>query len=157
MYKKILAPLDGSPLAECTLAHLKEVVTGCNIPEVVVLRVVEPLSSQTVAAYAEVGSGRDLLSSAEQQNREEARKYAAEVVEKLKKDGVAAEAVLVNGEPAEQILDYARKNQVDLIVMSTHGRSGISRWVMGSVADRVVRHAAIPVFLISPQGCRVSA
>ena len=54
---------------------------------------------------------------------------------------------------AEIILDFAEKNKMQLIIMSTHGRSGISRWAMGSVADRVVNHSKTPVLTITPTGC----
>lgn len=59
------------------------------------------------------------------------------------------------GKPTEAILDYAKANNVDLIVMSTHGRSGVSKFMLGSVADRVVRHAVQPVLLVTPPGCRI--
>jgi nucleotide-binding universal stress UspA family protein len=61
------------------------------------------------------------------------------------------------GWAADAIMGYADQNGVDLIIMSTHGRAGIGRWFMGSVADRVVRHATVPVLTASPAGCRPSA
>ena len=64
--------------------------------------------------------------------------------------------VVIQGKVAEGILDYVVKNQVDLIMMSTHGRSGPSRWALGSVADRVIRHSLIPVLIVSPKGCRIT-
>ena len=80
--------------------------------------------------------------------------YLSKAADSLKEDGIAVQTVVVSGRPAEQILDYANKNQVDLIIMSTHGRSGVSRWVIGSVTDKVVRHSVTPVLTISPPGCR---
>ena len=74
--------------------------------------------------------------------------------EKLKSQGLTARTAVVSGNPSEEILDFAGKNQVDLIIMSTHGRSGVSRWVMGSVTDRVLRHSMVPVLAVSPPGCR---
>ena len=73
----------------------------------------------------------------------------------LNKDGVAAETAVVSGKPAEAILDYAKQNQVELIIMSTHGRSGVGRWAFGSVADRILRYSVAPVLLIPPAGCRI--
>jgi nucleotide-binding universal stress UspA family protein len=60
----------------------------------------------------------------------------------------------VKGSAAEEILKYSQDNDVDLIIMSTHGRSGVSRWAMGSVADRVVRTSVAPVLLTTPKECR---
>ena len=65
------------------------------------------------------------------------------------------ETAAVRGSPAEEILDYAQNNQVDLIVMSTYGRYGISRWAFGSVTDKVLRHSIATVLITSPSGCRI--
>lgn len=151
MYKKILAPLDGSELSECTLEHLKAIATGCQIPEVVLLRVVEPLPH----VYGDGGLPSGWHDEAQKKAEEFARDYLAKVAVSLKKEGISAETALVSGRAADAILDYAREHQVDLIIMSTHGRSGVTRWVMGGVADRVVRHSLVPVLTISPAGCRI--
>ena len=144
MYRKMLVPLDGSELSESSLEHARAVATGLQVPEVVLLRVVEPLSSQ-VYAYL----GTSFIADAEKKAKAEAEDYLAKVADTLKKEGIAAQTTTILGRPADQILDYADENQVDLIIMSTHGRSGVSRWVSGSVADRVIRHSAVPV-LITP-------
>jgi len=149
MYKKILVPLDGSELAECALDHVKAIAIGCQVPEVVLLRVIEPIPSQ---AYVE--APEDIIREAEKRNRTEAEDYLSKLADDLKKGGVAAQAVVVLGREADEILDYVNKNQVELIIMSTHGRSGISRWVWGSVTDRVIRHSRVPVLTVSPAGCR---
>jgi len=141
MYKKILVPLDGSELAECTLNHVRAIAAGCQVPEVVLLMVMEPIPSQV---YAEVPE--DTIREAEKRNRTGAEDYLSKLAHDLKKDGIATKSVLVLGRAADEILDYVNKNQVDLIVMSTHGRSGISRWVWGSVADRVLHHSRVPVW-----------
>lgn len=151
MYKKILAPLDGSELSECTLEHLKAIATGCQIPEVVLLRVVEPLPH----VYGDGGLPPGWHDEAQKKAEEFARDYLAKVAVSLKKEGISAETALVSGRAADAILDYAREHQVDLIIMSTHGRSGVTRWVMGGVADRVVRHSLVPVLTVSPAGCRI--
>jgi nucleotide-binding universal stress UspA family protein len=157
MYKKILAPLDGSGLAECTLDHVKSIATGCNVPEVVLLRVVEPISSFYLGEIA--ASNAKLASLVEQQVQEQqissAKQYIDTMVDKLKKDGVAASGNIIVGRAAEDILNYAKNNQVDLIVMSTHGRAGISRWAFGSVADKITRYSSIPVLIVTPTGCRI--
>ncbi len=154
MYKKILVPLDGSEFSECSLEHVKTIASGCRVPETVLLRVVEPLSAETVSALAIAGD--DLLRKAELGSQAEARDYMIKIKNKIE-NGLAVEAVVVDGRAAEEILNYAQNNKVDLIVMTTHGKTGISRWFFGSVAQKVLQHSVAPVLMISPPGCRTSA
>lgn len=151
MYKKILVPLDGSEFSECILSHVKAVATGCQVPEVMLLYVVEPVRQP---ARAHMDSS--VLDQAHRDSISSAKDYLSRVASDLRQSGVAAETMVVEGNAAEQILDYAGRNQVDLIMMSTHGRSGITRWAAGSVTDRVLRHAVAPVLVAAPAACRVS-
>jgi nucleotide-binding universal stress UspA family protein len=158
MYKTILAPLDGSRLSECALEHVKQVAAGCQVGQVVLFTVVEQL------AYAEYSTRErieeDVREKQEAGKRavEKAEKYLAEAKDNLTKEGISVESVVFQAEEnqavADAILSYAERNGVDLIIMSTHGRSGITRWALGSVADRVVRHSKIPVLSVAPAGCR---
>jgi nucleotide-binding universal stress UspA family protein len=155
MYQKILVPLDGSELSECSLEHVKAVASGCRVPETVLFRAVEPLSAETVSALAQAGDS--VLREAELDNQNKAGKYLDKVRDRLKKDGLAVKTVVVDGPAAEEILDYAQKNRIDLIVMASHGRSGISRWFFGSVAQKVLQHSPVPVLMVSPSGCRAGS
>jgi nucleotide-binding universal stress UspA family protein len=152
MYKKILAPLDGSNLSECSLPHVAAVASGCNVPEVILFRVVETI-------YIGTDSSPDsgiVYSQLIEQNQKEAEKYITSITDKVKQQyGLNAQPVLAYGNPAEQMLDYAERNRIDLIIMTTHGRSGVSRLLFGSVADRVSRHSTVPILIIAPPGCRV--
>jgi len=150
MYKKVLVPLDGSEFSECVLDHVRVIATGCSIPEVVLLRVLEPIQRQ---AYSMVP--QDLVREVEEKAKNEMKDYLSKLAGELKKDGVNVETIVLSGRPEDEILDYADKNKVDLIIMSTHGRSGISRWVFGSIADRVVRHSMVPMLIVPPHGCRI--
>lgn len=150
MYKKILVPLDGSEFSECVFDHIRAIATGCQVPEVVLLGVAEPISYQV---YYMIGV-EDRVRDMQKETEKYVESYLSKAADSLKEDGVAVQTVVVSGRPAEQILDYANKNQVDLIIMSTHGRSGVSRWVVGSVTDKVVRHSVAPVLTISPAGYR---
>jgi nucleotide-binding universal stress UspA family protein len=156
MYEKILVPLDGSKLAECSLEHAKAIASCGDAPEVILLRAVEPMSFMDIATIAQSDSDAFTKSMAimGKQAMDEAKSYLAKMVGKLKKDGLKAKVVAANGKPAETILDYASKDKVDIIIISTHGRSGVSRWAFGSVTDKVVSHADVPVLTISPKGCR---
>ncbi len=153
MYNKVMVPLDGSRLAECSLDHVKTIASGCRITEVILLRAVEPLSANEISALSQVRGNP--IAELEVLNRTEATKYIASMVEKLNKEGITTRGEVINGKAADTILDYAAKNTIDLIIMSTHGRNGISRWAFGSVADKVARSSAIPVLLVAPAGCRI--
>jgi nucleotide-binding universal stress UspA family protein len=165
MYKNILAPLDGSKLGECTVAHIKAIATGCQAPKVTLLIVVEPKE----ILFPEYGSRQAIEETTkkqqalERQSRESAEQYLANIAKDLKKENIDVRTEvlffnagqIVDDGVAGQILDFAEKNGIDLIIMSTHGRSGVSRWVMGSVTDKIVRHSKIPVLTVVPAGCRV--
>jgi nucleotide-binding universal stress UspA family protein len=136
MFKKILVPLDGSRLAEKILPRVEKLV-GSSKGEVHLIRVV-------------VSYRIDPQEEKEERDRliQEAWKYLEKIVSRLRKKRVHAYAVVVYGKDAVQICDFARKNRFDLIAMATHGRSGISRWALGSVADKVLSCSAVPVMLI---------
>jgi nucleotide-binding universal stress UspA family protein len=93
------------------------------------------------------------LKAFETHNRTEAEKYLKEVVARLGKTGVNAKADIIFGKAAEALIDFANKNAVDLVVIATHGRSGVSRWVWGSVADRLIRSVCVPVLMVRAPGC----
>jgi nucleotide-binding universal stress UspA family protein len=152
MYRNILIPLDGSELAECSLLHAKAIAKGCNAAEMIAFRAVEPLSAQSVSILIETGN--DALEKAQYEIEKDAQDYISEMEGRLRAEGFPARGVVAHGSPSDEIMDYSQKNNVDLIVMSTHGRSGISRFFFGSVAEKVSRHSPIPVLLVSPLGCR---
>jgi nucleotide-binding universal stress UspA family protein len=145
MYQKMLVPLDGSELAECVLPHVKAIAAGCGIGQVVLLRVVEPIPVETPPAV-----DFEVIQKAD---AKAAEGYLARIKTQLSKEGLSVEAKVLTGRPAETITDFAQRNKVDLIAIATHGRSGISRWIFGSVADRIVRSVSAPVLLIRPKGC----
>jgi len=146
IYKKILVTLDGSEFSERILGHVTAIATGCNVPEVILLRVTEPVQQ----AYQ---MGEDRQREAEKRIKAEATEYLSQVADRLKQEGIVAKTVVVQGKADEEILDYINNNQIDLVIMSTRGRSGVSRWVFGSVANRVVRHSMAPVLVAAPSAC----
>ena len=153
MYKKILVPLDGSELAECVLGHVEIFIKECKVGNMVFLRVVQPTSipfSPTEAAMEDLKRVRDL----DEERRSKAGLYLKAITEKLdnKTTRIYTEAVI--GSVSEMIVDYVENNGVDLIIMATHGRSGVSRWVRGSVADRVLRASTVPVLLVRAPGTK---
>ena len=150
MYKKILVPLDGSPFAECVLEHIKNMAVGKQISEVVLVFVVEPIN-QGVYDMPE-----NTLADIQKQSESASEDYLKKTASKLAAEGIPAVWTILHGGIAEAILEYAGKNKIDLVIMSTHGLSGVSRWAMGSVAYRVARQVTVPVMLVAPPDCRIA-
>jgi nucleotide-binding universal stress UspA family protein len=151
MYNSILVTLDGSKLAECVLPHVETVYKGCEKPKVTVLRVVEP--AQQPYGEAMAGITLDMIKQAEDAERADAKKYLDKIADKLKGVGMPVATKLLYGKAADMIVDYIEKNDFDLVTISTHGRSGVSRWVWGSVAERILRHVCVPIMMVRAPGC----
>ncbi|MBN1316063.1 MAG: universal stress protein [Anaerolineales bacterium] len=143
MYKRILLPLDGSPLAEQALPHAIAIAEHFD-SELILLRVLIPLPRPPTTT--------DLaLKRATEETAIFAREYLDSVAAGIQERGIAVQMVTIEGRPHWQIINFAESNQVDLIVMCARGQSGLSRWLMGSVSDRVVRGANVPVLMVSGQ------
>ena len=143
MYRKILVPLDGSEMAEAVLPHV-EMLARANGCEVVLLRVaLNP-------AYQFAMTDPAMLGVLVSDMQADAEKYLQRVTAQLQERGLTVSAETAEGYTAECILQVAQEKGVDLIAMSTHGRSGVARWLIGSVADRVMRTAKVPVLLVRP-------
>lgn len=152
MYQKVLVPLDGSPLAECVFPHLESMATSGQAKGVVLLRVVEP--EPLPGAYQEPWETKvQDWKRTEAEHVNAAKKYLTDVSTRLKLGTASVQTAVLVGPTAATIADYAKKNGLDLILIATHGRSGVSRWVWGSVADRVLHSACVPVFMVRPPGC----
>ena len=144
MYKKVLVPLDGSHMSESILEHVEAIASGCGVPEVILLRVREPLDKD-VKKILDPHIAKDLEDAYDKDDR----KYLDKIAGALIKKGLAVKTEVLAGNPADKIIEYVHKNGIDLVIMSTHGRSGVSRLVFGSVAEKVIRQLDVPV-LIKP-------
>jgi nucleotide-binding universal stress UspA family protein len=153
MFKKILVPLDGSEFGECSLGQVEELATSGQALEVTLISVIEQVLGKN-EMKAELG--QEWMDNAGKTIKTATESYLSKVAEKLGKKGLNVKTIAMQGNASEKILDYAANNKIDLIVISTHGQSGIVRWAIGSVADKVVRHSSIPVLLASPKVCRKS-
>jgi len=159
MYKKILVPLDGSELAECVLPHVESIAKGCDAKNVIFLRVAEPLHWVVGPPYVPVGVddstglSHEDINRFDSENEAAAKSYLEQLAGRAKYDGAVIQSEVVTGQAAESITEYATQHEIDLIAIATHGRSGISRWVWGSVADRVLRSACLPVLIVRAPGC----
>jgi nucleotide-binding universal stress UspA family protein len=131
MYEKILVPLDGSKLAEKSLPYAEKLA--------------RKISSQIILISVLLfGSESD-----EDKYHHLHQFYIQEMAKTMKEKAIKVKSVIVTGDPAEQIVDYADKKKVDLIIMGTRGRSALKRWILGSVADKVVSATLCPVALIT--------
>lgn len=145
MFKHLLIPLDGSSLAEQALPVAMALAARFG-GRVTLLRVIQPpyvVTGIGGSVYAELALGlRDQI-------YEDAELYLAAVQDSLQTADVDVRTHVGEGEPAaDLILQMVDELEADTIVMSTHGRTGLSRWVFGSVAERVLRGAVVPVLLI---------
>jgi nucleotide-binding universal stress UspA family protein len=141
MYKRALVPLDGSELSAAILPFITRIAGPLDM-EVVLLRVVEPIPPQVIESsrYVEIEDVEGRLA--------EARAYLKPIVDDLAGKGVRTRLEVRHGNPVTEIVACAQAVDADLIAMTTHGRSGLGRLLFGSVAESVLRHAEIPVFLM---------
>ena len=152
MYQHIMVPMDGSKLAECVLPHVEAVAGISNTIKVTLVRVVEPLHLHGGVESGFMPEERQRL---EDDATDIARSYLDNIARQLKDKGTAAEFEVLHGGVIEKLSEYANKHGVDLIIISTHGHSGIGRLVWGNVADRVLRSVHAPVFMVRAPGCAV--
>lgn len=147
--RTILVLLDGSELAETVLPHVEAVAKqrGAELVDVILLSVCEPSLLPSYYPAAMPLNWDDHVARCKRSNGE----YLAKIEKRLKEAGLRVRSEVLVGKPAEAIVDYVSKNPVNLIVMSTHGRSGPSRWVLGSVAEKVLLGVSSPILLVRPR------
>lgn len=167
MYKKILVPLDGSKLAECALPYAEALAKGCDTEEIILVSVTERVQGYSAVEGSSeqlVLSGGGWLGSIQPplqrlvpkefgKKEKQAQMYLARIAKKLETKGIKVRIEVLFWPPAEAITSYAEDNGADIIVMSSHGRSGPSRWAHGSVADKVLKASRIPVLIVRAPGC----
>ena len=173
MYKKIIVPLDGSKLAECVLPHVESIAKSSGTEEVILITVTERFDNLA----RKNNLGKPYISSDEFQPAvaftdrpfsgkhfeidptlkiplvtgkilKQGQTYLAKVAEQLAKKGVKISTTILMGDAAEQIVDFAGSEKADLIIMASHGRSGFSRWAVGSVAEKVFHGSIVPILLV---------
>lgn len=156
MYKKVLVPLDGSELAESALPHVKNLAKNSCIDSIILFHAID---KENPFAYQQLPDREETqcldLSALLDWQCAKFKKYFKEVQLKLIAEGLKVETVIIKaGRPDQSILDYAQLNDVDLIVIATHGYTGMKKMLLGSVALRVLHESHIPVFLIRPEACK---
>jgi len=145
MYKRILVPLDGSELAKKALSEAEKLAKYFGA-EIILFQVVP---------FMPIYGSPELVTPfiVDEKQKESAEKYLFNLAEELKKREFKVTAMVRTGQQvALEIIDYAKESGTDLIVMCTHGRSGITRWMLGSVTHKVLAHAETPVLLVRSKG-----
>jgi nucleotide-binding universal stress UspA family protein len=141
MYKKILVPLDGSELAKKGLEEAEKLAKIFD-SEIILFQVVP---------FMPIYGSPELVTPliVDEKQKEVSEKYLSNLTEELKKKGFKVASMVKTGQQvALEIIDFAKESGTDLIVMCTHGRSGITRWVLGSVTHKVLTRAETPILLL---------
>ena len=137
MYSKILVPTDGSEGAEIAVEHA--------------LNLAEKFDSELHVMYVadvRVGSTGDMWTNMIGQLEEMGEEATSEIADQAKENGVATVTNVVRGVPHREINEYVEENGIEMIVMGTHGRTGIDRILLGSVTEKIVRTSKIPVMTV---------
>jgi nucleotide-binding universal stress UspA family protein len=157
MYKKILVPLDGSELAECALNHVKKLFQDGPVGEVILLNAVVIELPWRELNASEGGQAIVFDYNAFKKTFiNKSKKYLARVKSRLSSEGIKVQTKTIeSNRPSSTITDYAQKNGVDLIVIATHGYTGMKMMMLGSTALKVLHESNVPVLLIRPEACQV--
>lgn len=131
MYQNIVLPLDGSDASESAMPHAEAMALGCQARHVTIVHVVE---QDRYEGKLSTGKRPGV--------------YLQRAAKKLEAKGITADIKVLTGDPAEAIVSFVEKCPADIIVMASHGRSGVTRWAIGSVADKVFRASKVPVLMV---------
>lgn len=169
MFGRILVTLDGTPTSEQVLPQVEQLIadtdasatllTVAELPKETVKApppIRQPLAKVWGQADPILGEPRlaETVAQASGRVQDELEHYLEEKGRSLRTQGITVDTVVRFGDPAEEIIAYARAHRVDLIMMATHGRTGLSQVIFGSVADRVLASGVAPVLLVRPDGLK---
>ncbi len=153
MYQNILVPLDGSELAECTLFHVKNLFKSGFAGEVTLLNIV-----MVDIPWVRIRSDEPMvidLEAIRERLFARSKKYLTEIASRLVSEGIKVKTESIEANrPAETIVEYAKEKGMDLIILGTHGYTGLKKLMMGSVASGVLNQSHVPVLLIRPESCQ---
>jgi nucleotide-binding universal stress UspA family protein len=144
-YKKIVVPLDGSGWSERAIPHAVDIAQNNN-SELILLHVFKPPAQEYIDQLALAGQDEQL-----QQLREEMKQKLMATRNQIRTEKINVRVQFIEGTGVAGIIcDYINEEHADLIVMTSHGRTGISRWVFGSIAHKVMQCAPVPVMVVRP-------
>ena len=155
MYKEILVPLDGSEISASALPTARQLAEalGARVHLLQVTSQSEEFSVMRGAEFGTMGSdySQQVLDEVLTAQHERIERYLNEVGDELASAGINVVKAVEDGQPADKIVDYAEASGIDVIVMSTHGRGGVRRFLVGSVTDKVIRSTNLPVLVVHPE------
>ena len=144
-YKKIVVPIDGSGWSERAIPHAIDIAQD-NKSEVILLHVFKPPAQEYIDTISLAGQEDQL-----QGLREERKQQLMAVRNQVRTENVDVRVQFIEGSGVASIIcDYINEEDVDLVVMTSHGRTGVSRWLFGSVAQKVMQGIDVPVLIIRP-------
>jgi nucleotide-binding universal stress UspA family protein len=147
LIRKILVPLDGSKLAEKALPYAETFAKQFDA-ELILTWALQPQPLVAMSDYGAASYGTLI-----DQEEDEAKNYLHNLKKELREHGIRVRTAVIKGHSvADAIVDIAEQEKVDFIVKTTHGRSGLSRWIYGSVATKVLQQAGCPIFLVRVSG-----
>lgn len=145
-YKKIIVPIDGSGWSERAIPHAVDIAQN-NDAEIILLHVFRPPASEYVGEIALAGQDASLMAL-----REDMKQKLMALRGQVRSEGVNVRVQFIEGTGVAGIIcDYINEEDADLVVMSSHGRTGVTRWLFGSVAHKVMQEVNIPVMIIRPE------
>ena len=177
MYKKVVVPLDGSKLAELALPHLEVIGKGCSIPDILLISVTEKIegvvpkggtydefiperpadkqlpaveTSQWGIVFSTYAAGVQKVPMTLGKMARTAANYLCKIAKDLEKKGFKVVATVLVGKPAEQIVRYVEEQGADLVIMASTGKTGLSRWNMSNITNRVIKESCAPVLVVKP-------
>jgi nucleotide-binding universal stress UspA family protein len=150
--RTILAPLDGSAYSEAALNYAKQVARAFDA-ELHITRVAETANLYSTLGYETYAPGAaQPMADVVERMIEDIKQYITDVTARVRAEGYRAQGVVLEGFAGEQLIQYEREIEPDLVVMATRGRGGVERLIFGSVAERIVRAGRAPVLLVKPSG-----
>lgn len=145
MYKRILIPLDGSALSETILSHAQSLAQSLDA-EIILLHVIVEPPAEFIPPVSPLSPPIEI-----KKEHAETKGYLKDICTRLEKDGAHATYLIREGAVAETILEVAEIMQADLIAMSTHGRTGGKRLLLGSITDWAIKNSPLPVMVFHPK------
>lgn len=153
MFSKILVPLDGSELSEKALSMAQNLASSSNaslhLLQVISLRpVLDARRGMGGESITVIEMAQDAARQLIEVQTTRGKEYLQAIAAQLQKAGIQVTTAIREGAADENIVEYAKEQEIDVIVMSTHGRSGFKRFFLGSVTDRVIRAGTTPVLVL---------
>jgi nucleotide-binding universal stress UspA family protein len=149
MYERILVPLDGSKVGEAALPSVEQLALKLSPGNGIEITLLQVISDMTFDFLTEDDAAQLPYDESDlKQIKNMAHKYLERIAEGLRNKGIKVQTRVVEGHAADEIIKASQEMQADLIAMSTHGRSGLGRWAMGSITDKVLHESKIPVLTV---------